>query len=310
MACCTSKRTAKTFHLSLIHVRNENMNNGNSEWLVETDWLEDNLNNPDMSIIDATWYMPGTPENPEQQFQQSRIPGAVFFNIDEIADKQTTLPHMLPSAALFSKAVSEMGIKNEDHIIIYDRTGIFSAPRVWWTFRTMGHSKVSVLNGGLKKWIAEKRPLSEAPEQYEKQSNYKATLNTSLIKSFDEVLNTIHPQNGSAILDARPAPRFAGDAEEPRPGLKKGHMPGSKNLPFQQLLTNEGTLRSPDELKEIFRKLDISPDTSVITTCGSGITAAILSFALHVIGHNSYAVYDGSWAEWGSHERALIVSDS
>ncbi len=284
------------------------MNNGNSEYLIETDWLMQNLQNPDISIIDATWYLPGTPEDPCQQYQTSRIPGAVFFNIDEIANKETDLPHMLPTEEAFSSAVSDMNINNSDHVIIYDRLGIFSAPRVWWTFRAMGHNKVSILNGGLKKWLAEGQPVSTTPPATKTaQSSYKGVLNTNLVKSFEQVQKMIASGQSNQIIDARPAPRFNGQAEEPRPGLKKGHMPGSVNLPFAELLTKDGLLKSTDDLESIFNNLKIPLDQPLITTCGSGVTAAVLSFALAVLGYENTAVYDGSWAEWGAHTDALVI---
>ncbi len=281
----------------------ENQTSGN---LIDTTWLSLNLDRDDIRIIDATWYMPGSAENAYNQFQNEHIPGATFFDIDAVSDEKFDLPHMLPSEDKFSSTVGAMGITNNSHVIVYDRLGIFSSPRVWWTFKIMGHEQVSVLNGGLKKWISEGLPLHGGEIKKQANTTYTAKKRPSLVATFEEVLDCITAKDNSLILDARPNDRFTGIAEEPRPGLKKGHMPGAKNLFFGDLINPDGTIKSIEQLSKILEEQGITIDYRIVTTCGSGITASTLFFALTLLGAQNLSVYDGSWAEWGAREGAII----
>lgn len=265
--------------------------------LATTDWLADTLGADDLKIVDGSWRMPGNPPA-YADFERRRIPGAVFFDIDAIADQSTSLPHMLPTPNDFAASVGALGIRRSDRVIVYDDAGIFSAARVWWTFRVMGHDKVAVLDGGLPKWTREGRALATGPCALV-PSEYLIDQTTALARSADDVREMLESGSG-AVIDARSAPRFAGVAAEPRPGLRSGRMPGAVNLPYTALLATTGELRPASELARLFRDLDLHTDTEIITTCGSGVTAAILSLALERLGHRRHGLYDGSWAEWGS----------
>ncbi len=282
------------------------MKNQSFDLLVETDWLAQNLYRDDIKTVDATWYMPGFPEKAYDQFLNNRIPGAVFFDIDAISDKSIDLPHMLPTEEFFANSVGSMGIKNDDHIVIYDQLGIFSSPRAWWTFRTMGHEKVSVLNGGLKKWQTDSLPIQKGSIEKVLHQQYSPKKQSSMVTDFNRLLESINNGKNISILDARPQDRFTGLIEEPRPGLKKGHMPGSKNLFFGDLINDNGTLKSGNQILQILKDKNITDHQPVITTCGSGITASILFFVLSILGFQNLSVYDGSWAEWGQRPNAPI----
>ncbi len=265
--------------------------------LVSTDWLADALNAPNVKVVDASWRMPGIPPA-RLDHEKRRIPGAVFFDIDEIADHSTSLPHMLPPVETFADAVGSLGIGASDRIIVYDDAGLFSAARVWWTFRTLGHERVSVLDGGLPKWRRENRPMAAGKATVEPVAYQIAQLR-GYSRSADDVLGMLK-NGGGIVLDARPAPRFLGEAAEPRQGLRSGHMPGAVNLPHGLLLTDEGALRPLHELARLFHDRGVHAETHVITSCGSGVTAAVLSLALERLGHRSHGLYDGSWTEWGA----------
>lgn len=277
--------------------------------LVTTDWLAARLGAPDLKVIDGSWRMPGNGDAVDA-YREAHLPGAVFFDIDAVADKSSDLPHMLPSAEDFSAAVCELGISNHDRIVVYDEKGLFSAARVWWTFRAMGQKNVAVLDGGLPKWRVESRPLTDQPASIE-PGLFEAALQPRWIASADAVRAALSA--GEAVLDARPAERFAGAAPEPRQGLRSGHMPGAKSLPFGSLIAENGTLKPKEDLAAALAALGVGPSTGVITSCGSGVTAAVLSLALEVIGNRTHALYDGSWSEWGDarHDNALfpVVAD-
>jgi len=265
--------------------------------LVSTNWLSEN--HGAVKIIDASWRMPGT-GNARDDYDKRHIPGAVFFDIDAVADSSTDLPHMLPSPDTFAAAVGAMGVSESDAIIVYDDAGVFSAPRVWWTFRAMGHDRVAVLNGGLKKWLAEGRPVTnELPSVA--PATYTPSFNGDLVRSADDVRDALA---GAApqIIDARSNDRFIGAAPEPRAGLRSGAMPGARNAPFDQLINAGGTLKAPDALRDIFEGAGVDLAAPAITTCGSGVTAAVLALALETLGHRQWSLYDGSWAEWGKEE--------
>jgi thiosulfate/3-mercaptopyruvate sulfurtransferase len=271
---------------------------------VSTEWLAAHLNDADVAIIDASWYLPTMNRDGKKEYADGHIPNAHHFDIDAVADKSTNLPHMLPSADEFSRIVGAMGISDKDHIIIYDGAGLFAAARVWWTFKVMGASHVSLLEGGAPKWRAENRawtnaPTHRAPKQFNAKFDARAVADLATIKS------TL--KNKSAqIVDARPADRFKGDAPEPRPGLKSGHMPGSFNVPFGEVVKN-GALVDAASLKSAFKNAGVDLAKPVITSCGSGVSAAILALALETLGTPAQALYDGSWAEWGARDECEVV---
>ncbi len=245
-------------------------------------------------VIDASWALDGT--NMRSLYESDHIPGAQFFDLEAISDHSTALPHMAPSAEAFAHAVGRLGIRADDAVIVYDRQGLFSAARVWWTFRLMGHENVRVLQGGLPAWKAarysiETHFMTPQVEIYEAQRNDKMIIDMKALKDNLQVPDW-------KILDARPAARFTGAAPEPRTGLRSGHMPGAVSLPFGALI-KDGALRSKTELDTIFADIGITPNTHVVTTCGSGVTAAIISMALAEVGHTRALLYDGSWSEWG-----------
>lgn len=264
--------------------------------LVTTDWLGANLDKPDVRVIDASWRMPGNPTAIDEH-RQRHIPGAAFFDLDAIADLSSGLPHMLPSPAQFAQAVGAMGVSDADRVAVYDDAGVFSAARVWWTFRAMGHDRVSVLDGGLPKWRREDRPVS-AGELTTAIAPYAARRPRPLARAHEDVRAAIDTKS-AIVLDARPAARFSGEAAEPRPGLRRGRIPGALNLPHALLLSNDGTMKPPAELRALFAARGAGDETAVIATCGSGVTAAVIALALEVIGAKNVGLYDGSWTEWG-----------
>lgn len=266
--------------------------------LVSTDWLAKHSQDPDLRILDASWYLPGENRNPLEEYSRSHIPGALFFDIDEIADKDTHLPHMVPSQELFATRVRKMGIDNGHQIVVYDTAGIFSSPRVWWLFKLMGHKDIAVLDGGFPKWLEEGREVEDVPPQVNER-HYYSRKQAQLVKSRDEVQKA-SSEGSPQILDARPKTRFMGLLPEPRPGLRSGNIPNSINLPYTNLLNENGTMKEKQDLLEEFKSSGLDLDKPVITSCGSGITASILFLALDMIGHRNISLYDGSWVEWGS----------
>ena len=273
--------------------------------LVTTDWLASSLGTRDIAVVDATWYLPTENRNATAEYATAHIPGAVFFDLDSVADHATPLPHMLPAEADFAAAVGAMGIGNDDRVVAYDRNDMACAARVWWTFRAFGHASVAVLDGGFRKWTVEKRP-AEAGSVDRAPRTYTARRNDARVADL-AVVRDIVAKGGAQIVDARSKGRFAGSEPEPRPGLRGGHVPGSRNLPFQTLLDpRQGTLLSEDELAQRFAGAGIDPGGPVVCTCGSGITAALLAFALKRIGAPNTRVYDGSWAEWGGRDDSPV----
>ncbi len=265
--------------------------------LVSTAWLADRQGGAALRIVDATWYLPNDGRRGHDGYLETHIPGAVFFDLDAIADRTTPLPHMLPSAEQFATAVGALGIGTGDQIVIYDAHGLYSAPRVWWTFRVFGHERVAVLDGGLPKWRAEGRPL-ESGERRPRPVPFRAALNPKLLADLDAVVAA--SANGNPqLLDARSAGRFGGTEPEPRPGVRSGHVPGAHSLPFSALIA-DGRLRPAAELSAAFGLAGAAIDRPAILYCGSGATACVLGLALHELGHDDWAVYDGSWAEWGA----------
>ena len=275
-------------------------------WIVETDWLASHLSSPDLIVLDGSWHLPATNRNPRTEYLAEHIPGALFFDIDDITDDKSSLPHMLPSTVKFSSRMKKMGIGDGARIVVYDTTGIFSAARVWWTFRAMGHRDVAVLNGGLKKWKAEGRPLDDGLPPKRSERHYTPLQNTEIIRDLDE-MKALVGKAGAQIVDARPAGRFEGRDAEPRAGLRNGHMPGAKNIPSQLLLNPDGTFKLNEELAKLFKAAGIDVAKPVVTTCGSGVTASMLALALAALGQTNAAVYDGSWAEWGIEGNGLPI---
>ncbi len=272
--------------------------------LVSTDWLTAHLNDPDLRILDASWYLPDAGRNAKAEYATAHIPGARFFDIDEISDQRSTLPHMAPPAEKFISRMRAIGVGDGHQVVIYDGQGLFSAARVWWTFRLMGKVDVAVLDGGLPKWRAERRGLDAIPPQI--KDRHMTTLRQSnLVKDVTQVAHAAK-LGEAVIVDARSSARFAGDAPEPRAGLRSGHIAGSRSLPYTSLLTTDGTMKPVAELKQVFKAAGVDLSKAIITTCGSGVTAAILSLALDRIGHKNHALYDGSWSEWGMYDDLAV----
>lgn len=276
------------------------------KWLVDTSWLEKHLDAPDVVIVDGNWYLPNDPRDPYEEYLQARIPGAIFFDIDKITDQSSPLPHMLPSPKQFSSHMREMGIGDGMRVVVYDAHGMFSAARVWWTFRAMGNDEVSVLNGGLAKWTSEGRPQENGPPSVRGERHYTSRRNADLIRDRHEILK-MSEDGSEQIVDARAADRFRGEAPEPREGLRSGHIPGSLNLPYPELLNADGTLKSAPELKSVFELAGVDLTRPVANSCGSGVTASIVALALAIIGHRHVSVYDGSWSEWGADKTLPIA---
>lgn len=270
--------------------------------LISTQALADHLGAPGLRIIDASWWLDG--RDARADFEAERLPGAVFFDIEAVSDHASPYPHMLPTPQAFAQAMGEMGISESDDIIVYDAQGLFSAARAWWTLRTMGAQRVRVLDGGLPKWRAEGRPREHGPIILGKAAIFDAALNADRVVDLDQVRQAL--ADAVQVVDARGAPRFRGEAAEPRSGVRSGHMPGTINLPFSQLLNADGTLKRGTELEAAFCDAGVDLDRPVITSCGSGVTAAILTLGLAELGRASQ-LYDGSWAEWGARNDTPIA---
>jgi thiosulfate/3-mercaptopyruvate sulfurtransferase len=275
------------------------------EMLVGTEWLAASLAAPDVRVVDASWYLPDAGRDAKAEYREAHIPGAVFFDIEGISDDKSSLPHMLPSPEKFSSRVRRLGLGDGTRIVVYDGGPMYGAARAWWMFRTMGHRDVAVLDGGLSKWRADGHPLEDLPPM-PRERHFTARVNGLLVRDRDQMLANLETGR-EQVVDARSAARFAGTAPEPRPGLRAGHIPGSRNLPWDRLLRADGTLHAPAEIAALFAAAGITADRPVVTTCGSGMSAALLLFALARIGRRDVALYDGSWSEWGA-DPALPVA--
>ena len=286
------------------------MEYANPEALVSTEWLAEHLDAPDVRVVDATWYLPNDGRVGRETHDEAHIPGAVFFDIDDIADTDSELPHMLPSPEKFSSRVRKLGLGDGNKIVVYDANGGFMAAcRVWWMFRVFGHEDVCVLNGGLAKWLAEGRPTDDM-EARPQERHFTARQNNFLVRSVDQVMANCETAKDQ-VIDARSAGRFAGTEDEPRPGQRKGHIPGSASIPVQNFMDmqNHAQFRPADEIRAAIDAAGIDPKAPIVASCGSGVTACVIAMGLYLVGNKDAAVYDGSWTEWGGRPDTPITLD-
>ncbi len=266
--------------------------------LVSTDWLAAHLKDPDLRILDGSWYLPAQNRDAKAEYDAAHIPGARFFDIDDISDQRSDLPHMAPPVEKFMSRLRAMGVGDGHQVVVYDGAGLMSAARVWWLFRLMGQENIAVLDGGLPKWQSEGREVEDLPPVI-RDRHMTVRVQNHLVRDVTQV-SAAAKLADHEIIDARSAPRFAGTEAEPREGLRSGHIPGSRNVPFGQLLNKNGTMKSPEDCRAVFEAAGVDLSKPAITSCGSGVTAAILSLALERMGKKDHSLYDGSWAEWGA----------
>jgi len=283
------------------------MTDTKSRHFVSTEWLADHLRDDNLAVVDGSWYLPAMKRDGFKEYQAGHIPGAVYFDIDEIADHGSGLPHMLPPPQAFALHMRRLGIGDGMKIVVYDGGGLFSAPRVWWSFRVFGAKDVFILDGGLPKWRAENRPL-ESGMAARTPADFTVNFDKKLVANLERVEQALE-SSSAQVVDVRPAERFRGEAPEPRPGVRSGHMPGSLNVPSSQLVEN-GTLAAPDKIRSALMAGGVDPDQPVIASCGSGVSAAILWLALDSIGKPPQALYDGSWADWGTRSDKPVATGS
>ncbi|WP_417700552.1 3-mercaptopyruvate sulfurtransferase [Pseudophaeobacter sp.] len=266
--------------------------------LVSTEWLAAHLQDPDLRVLDGSWYLPQEVRDAKAEYDAAHIPNARFFDIDDISDHRSDLPHMVPPVEKFMSRLRAMGVGDGHQVVVYDGAGLKSAARVWWLFRLMGQANVAVLDGGLPKWVAEGRETEDLPPVI-RDRHMTVRVQNHLVRDVTQV-SSAAKLGDHEIIDARAAARFRGDVPEPREGLRAGHIPGSKNTPFTDLLASDATMKAPEELRAVFTAAGVDLNKPAITTCGSGVTAAVLSLALERIGKTDHALYDGSWSEWGA----------
>jgi thiosulfate/3-mercaptopyruvate sulfurtransferase len=274
--------------------------------LVTADWLKSHLGAPDVRVLDATYFMPGAPRTGRQAYDAHHIPGAQFFDIDDIADTASPFPHMLPPAEKFASRARRLGLGDGHRIICYDQNGYLASCRAWWTFRVMGHGDVAVLDGGFDGWRAAGGPVEDLPPSHPADRHFTVRVRGDLVRDLDQ-MKQASSAGGVQIVDARAASRFRGEADEPRPGLHRGHMPRAINLPYGETIAADGRFKSAAELKAVFAKAGVDLSKPIVNSCGSGVTAAILAFAEALAGHDDGAVYDASWCEWGAPATAVPV---
>ncbi|WP_299846183.1 3-mercaptopyruvate sulfurtransferase [uncultured Roseovarius sp.] len=274
--------------------------------LVSTDWLGAHLKDPDLRLLDGTWFMPDDDRDAKAAYESAHIPGARFFDIDDISDHRSDLPHMVPPVEKFMSRLRAMGVGDGHQVVVYDQQGVMSAPRVWWLFRLMGQENIAVLDGGLPKWMAEDRAIEDLPPVV-RDRHMTVRRQNQMVKDVTQV-SSASKLGDYEILDARSTGRFRGEAPEPREGLRSGHIPGSKSIPYTELLTGNGTMKSPDDLRAVFAAAKVDMSMPVITSCGSGITAAIINLALERVGKTDHALYDGSWTEWGAYPTVPVAT--
>jgi thiosulfate/3-mercaptopyruvate sulfurtransferase len=273
--------------------------------LVSTEWLAAQLGSNDLIVFDASWYMPAEARDAQAEYRRCHIPDTLFFDIDAIADTESTLPHMVPGTARFERMLGALGVSADHRLVFYDQKGIFSAARGWWLMRLFGHERCAVLDGGLPKWCREGRAVQAGDAPVPAAAAYRASLNARRVRGLGDILENLQSRR-EIVLDARSADRFHARVPEPRAGMRGGHVPGSRSLPFTELLSSEQTLLPPEQLRALFRARGVDEQSTVVTSCGSGLTAAVLNLGLEVAGLPMGALYDGSWSEWGARTETPI----